>query len=201
MSGTRIHHKSIGDKSRARTVTPGLPLDPPPFFLEGEIRLSGWGMNISCAAVGLTALLTLGFLLPESAKPLPTLSILILSSIGSAVYYFGVRFMTYWAVWRRISGTYRQSGGRYLGANGELPKNAFLAVFAAPLTTFMILCLIFAGGGGGFAPDWWVAIAVAAGLAVRDLKATWQVLLLDRALWLKETSRGLDILKPVTDDS
>jgi hypothetical protein len=197
----KVTQKSISSKTRTRALALGLPLDPPPFFLEGEIRLSGSGMNISCTVVGLTVLLTLRFILPDPARPLPSLSILLISSIGAAVYYFGVRFMTYWAVWHRISGTYRQAGGRYLGANGELPKNAFLIVFATPLIAFAALCLILASGNGEFAPDWWVAIAVVAGVSFRDLKAGWRVLLLDQALWLKETSRGLDVLKPVIYDS
>jgi hypothetical protein len=196
-----VNYKSTTNKSRARAAALGLPLDPPPFFLEGEIRLSGLRLNILCSAVGLGALLALRFLLPDPVNPLPSLTILIVSSVGAATFYFGVRFVTYWAVWRKISGTYRQSGGRYLGANGELPKNAFLLVFMAPLTAFAVLCLILAGGHGGFAPDWWVAVAVVAGLAFRDLKAAWQVLLLEPSLWLKETSRGLDVLMPVADDS
>ncbi len=201
MSGTKIHHKSIGNKSRVRAVTPGLPLDPPPFFLEGEIRLSGSRMNITCAAVGLTVLLALWIFLPDPAKPLPSLTVLVMSSVGAAAYYFSVRFVAYWATWRRISGTYRQTGGRYLGANGELPKNAFLFVFMAPLAAFTVLCLISVGPRGWLGPCWWVAIAVVAGLAVRDLKAAWQVRFLDPTRWLKETSRGLDVLKPVTEES
>jgi hypothetical protein len=201
MSPMKVIQKSIGNKSRIRAVALGLPLDPPPFFLEGEIRLSGSRMNISCAAIGLTVLLILRFLLPDPANPLPSLSILAMSSLGAAAFYFGVRFVAYWATWRRISGTYRQTGGRYLGANGELPKNAFLVVFMAPLAAFTVLCLILVGTRGGLGPGWLVAIAVVAGLAFRDLKAAWQVLLLDPARWLKETSRGLDVLKPVADDS
>jgi len=197
----KVNHKSIGNKSRIRAVGLGLPLDPPSFFLEGEIRLSGPRMYISCTAIGVTVLLTLRFFLPDPANPLPSLSILVMSSLGAAAYYFSVRFVAYWATWRRISGTYHQTGGRYLGANGELPKNAFLFVFIAPLAAFAVLCLILVGPRGGLGPGWWVAIGVVAGLAFRDLKAAWQVLLLDPARWLKETSRGLDVLKPIADDS
>ncbi len=178
----------------------GLPLDPPPFFLEGEIRLSGPYINISCAAFGLTCLLAFRMFLPSPSRPLPSLSLLMMSSVGAGVFYFGIRFATYWAIWRTISGNYRQKGGRYLGANGELPKNAFLLVFITPLAAFAALCLILAGSGGELAPGWWVAIAVVAGIASRDLKAAGHVLFLDSARWLKETTRGLDVLKPVVGD-
>jgi hypothetical protein len=198
---TKVNYKSITNKSRARAAALGLPLDPPPFFFEGEIRLSGSYMNLSCAALGFIVLLAFRLFLPDPVRPLPSLSLLLMTSIGAAVFYFGIRFVTYWAIWRKISGNYRQKGGRYLGANGELPKNAFLAVFMAPLAAFGVLYLILADPGGVLGPGWWVAIAVVAGIAFRDLKAAWKVLFLDQARWLKETPRGLDILKPVVGDS
>ncbi len=195
----KVNQGSIGNKSKARAVALGLPLDPPPFFLEGEIRLSGPSINISCAATGLICLLAFRIFLPSPARPLPSLSLLIMSSVGAGFFYFGMRFVTYWAIWRRISGNYRQKGGRYLGANGELPKNAFLLVFITPLASFAALYFILAGFGGEMGPGWWVAIAVVIGIAFRDMKAAWHVLFLDPARWLKETTRGLDILNPVVD--
>ncbi len=201
MSPTTLNRRSIGNKSRTRALALGLPLDPPPFLLEGEIRLSGTYMDISCAAMGVIVLLALRLFLPDPLGPLPSLSLLMMTSAGAAVFYFGIRFVTYWAIWRKISGNYRQKGGRYLGANGELPKNAFLMVFLAPSAAFGVLYLILADPGGVLRPGWWVAIAVVAGIAFRDLKAAWHVLFLDRARWLKETSRGLDILKPVVGDA
>lgn len=201
MSPTTLNRRSIGNKSRTRALALGLPLDPPPFLLEGEIRLSGTYMDISCAAMGVIVLLALRLFLPDPLGPLPSLSLLMMTSAGAAVFYFGIRFVTYWAIWRKISGNYRQKGGRYLGANGELPKNAFLMVFLAPSAAFGVLYLILADPGGVLRPGWWVAIAVVAGIAFRDLKAAWHVLFLDQARWLKETSRGLDILKPVVGDA
>jgi hypothetical protein len=201
MSPLKVNHRSIGNKSRTRAVPLGLPLDPPPFLLEGEIRLSGTYMDISCAAMGVIVLLALRLFLPDPLGPLPSLSLLMMTSVGAAVFYFSIRFVTYWAIWRKISGNYRQEGGRYLGANGELPKNAFLMVFLAPSTAFVVLYLILADPGGILGPGWWVAIAVVAGIAFRDLTAAWHVLFLDQARWLKESSRGLDILKPVVRDS
>ena len=201
MSPLKVNQRSIGNKSRARAVALGLPLDPPPFFLEGEIRLSGSYMNVSCVAMGLIVLLAFRLFLPDPVRPLPSLSLLMMTSVGAAVFYFGIRFVTYWAIWRKISGNYRQKGGRYLGANGELPKNAFLMVFLAPSAAFGVLYLILADPSGVLGPGWWVAISVVAGIAFRDLKAAWHVLFLDQARWLKETSRGLDILKPVVGDS
>lgn len=69
------------------------------------------------------------------------------------------------------------------------------------MAAFGVLYLILADPGGVLGPGWWVAIAVVAGIAFRDLKAAWKVLFLDQARWLKETPRGLDILKPVVGDS
>jgi hypothetical protein len=201
MSPMEVNHRSIGNKSRARAVALGLPLDPPPFFLEGEIRLSGSYMNVSCAAMGLIVLLAFRLFMPDPVRPLPSLSLLVMTSAGAAVFYFGIRFVTYWAVWRKISGNYRQKGGRYLGANGELPKNAFLMVFMAPSAAFGVLYLILADSSGVLGAGWWVAIAVVAGIAFRDLQGAWHVLFLDHARWLKETPRGLDILKPIVGDS
>lgn len=195
----KVNQRSIGNKSKARAVALGLPLDPPPFFLEGEIRLSGPYINVSCAATGLICLMAFRIFLPSPARPLPSLSLLIMSSVCAGFFYFGMRFVTYWAIWRRISGNYRQKGGRYLGANGELPKNAFLLVFITPLASFAALYFILAGSGGEMGPGWWVAIAVVIGIAFPDLKAAWHVLFLDPARWLKETTRGLDILNPVVD--
>ena len=196
-----MNHKSISYKSRAQTATLGLPLDPPPFFLEREIQLDGPYLAVSSTAIGLTVLLVLRLFLPAPPRPLPALSLLMMASIGAAVYYFGVRFVAYWGIWRKISGNYRQKGGRYLGATGELPKNAFLLVFTAPLITFTAVWLILAGRSGGLGPCWWVAIPVVAGIAFRDLKAIWHVLFLDSTRWLKETPRGLDILKPAVNES
>jgi hypothetical protein len=201
MSPLKVNQRSIGNKSRARALALGLPLDAPAFFLEGEIRLSGSYMNVSCAAMGLIVLLAFRLFLPYPVRPLPSLSLLMMTSVGAAVFYFGIRFVTYWAIWRKISGNYRQKGGRYLGANGELPKNAFMMVFLAPSAAFGVLYLTVADAGGVLGPGWWVAIAVVAGIAFRDLKAAWHVLFLDQARWLKETSRGLDILKPVVGDA
>src|SRR5208283_5085871 len=100
----KVHQRSLGNKSRARAMALGLPLDPPPFFLEGEIRLSGPYINISCATIGLTCLLAFRMFLPSPARPLPSLTLLMMSSVGAGFFYFGIRFMTYWAIWRRISG-------------------------------------------------------------------------------------------------
>ena len=201
MSPMKVNHGSIANKSRARAAALGLPLDPPPFSLEGEIRLSGSYMNVSCAAMGLIVLLAFRLFLPDPVRPLPSLSLLMMTSVGAAVFYFGIRFVTYWAIWRKVSGNFRQKGARYLGANGELPKNAFLMVFLAPSAAFGVLYLILADPGGVSGPGWWVAISVVAGIAFRDLKAAWHVLFLDQARWLKETSRGLDILKPVVGEA
>ncbi len=145
LSPMKVNHRSIGYKSKARAAALGLPLDPPPFFFEGEIRLSGSYMNLSCAALGFIVLLAFRLFLPDPARPLPSLSLLLMTSIGAAVFYFGIRFVTYWAIWRKISGNYRQKGGRYLGANGELPKNAFLVVFMAPLAAFGVSVLDLGG--------------------------------------------------------
>ena len=197
----KVHQRSIGNKSGARAAALGLPLDPPPFFLEGEIRLSGSYMNASCVAMGVIVLLAFQLFLPDPVRPLPSLSLLMMTSVGAALFYFGIRFVAYWAIWRKISGNYRQKGGRCLGANGELPKNAFMVVFMSPLAAFGVLYLILADPSGALGPGWWVAIAVVTGIAFRDLRAAWHVLFLDQARWLKETSRGLDILRPVVGDS
>ncbi len=171
MSTMKIDFKSLKDNSRARTASYGLPMDPPLFLLGGEIRLNGWRMGISSTGTALAVLLAFRLLLPIPHRPLPSLSVLMLASLGAASFYFAVRLAAYWGVWLRISGRYPQKGGRYLGANGELPKNAFLMVFVAPIALFVSICLVLVIGNGPLGPGWWVAIAVAAGVAFRDLKA------------------------------
>ncbi|MGB6066555.1 MAG: hypothetical protein WBG50_17260 [Desulfomonilaceae bacterium] len=199
MSTIKVDLKSFRNNSGARTAGYGFSSDLPPFSLEGEIRLNGWRLGVSSAGTALAVLLALRLFLPLPVRPLPSLTLFMLTSVGTAVFYFGVRLVTYWVVWHRISGNYPQKGGRYLGANGELPRNAFLPVFVVPIASFLSLCLVLIDGSGPLGPGWWVAIAVVAGLAFRDLKAIRHALFLDPTLWLKETPRGLNVLKLTVD--
>ena len=145
MSPLKVNHRSIGNKPRARAVALGLPLDPPPFSFGRRNPVERSVHQRLVCRHGINRSAGFSIVSPDPVRPLPSLSLLVMTSVGAAVFYFGIRFVTYWAIWRKISGNYRQKGGRYLGANGELPKNAFLMVFLAPSAAFGVLSLDLGG--------------------------------------------------------
>jgi hypothetical protein len=183
---------------RAGPTLRASPLDPPPFFLEKEIRLPTRLMGVYAVVTGVLVLVVLRFIIPVHANSLPSLTRLFVSAIGTTGFYCGFRFLTYWAVWAYVIRKYPSSGGIHPAARGELPRNCFLLVFFAPGVVFIPLCAILARLELGFSPTLWLAVAVVAGISLRDVHAGWTILSCDTSAWVKETSTGLDILRPVT---
>ncbi|MFH1117732.1 MAG: hypothetical protein V1792_27750 [Pseudomonadota bacterium] len=179
-----------------RGVT-SLPLDPPPFFLEREIRLPWKGLGVYSTCVGLAVLCGFRLFFPGIHTPLPSLISLIVVSAGSAGFYHGVRLLAYWLVWAWVLRRYPLSGGIHPAARGELPCSAFLLVLLSPCLGFVPLCAAMYGSLGGFRPELWLCAAVGAALSVKDLRAVRHLLFIDRSRWLKETVSGMDVLKLV----
>lgn len=173
------------------------PLDPPPFFLEGEIRVEGTGFGLSALALGVLMVVSYPVLFGGADQPLPSLSLLVVVALVAASFYFGVRFLAYWGTWLRAIGRHSYNGGIHPAARGELPRNAFLVVLFAPLASFMVVGLVIWRLGLGVRPEFWLAAAMAVSISLRDLKAAWHVMRLDPECWIKETRHGIDVLRPV----
>ncbi len=193
---TNSRHLSLTAK---RGVT-SLPLDPPPFFLEQEIRISFKGLSVYATCVGLLVLVVLRSIFPGAYNPLPSLIALIVTSAGSAGYYHGVRLLSYWLVWAWVIRRYPSTGGIHPAARGELPRNAFLIVLLSPCLGFVPLCAVLYGIYNGFRPELWLCIAVGAALSVGDMRAVWHLMFIDSSRWLKETTTGMDVLRLVGSD-
>ena len=172
-------------------------LDPPPFFLEGEIRMGGSGFGLSALAVGVLMVVFFPVLFEDASQPLPSLSLLVVVALVAASFYFGVRFLAYWGIWLRAIGNHAYNGGIHPAARGELPRNAFLLVLLAPLASFLAVGLVIWRLGIGIRPEFWLAAAVATSISLRDLKAAWHVMQLDSECWIKEKRHGIDVLRPV----
>lgn len=140
-------------------------------------------------------LLLLWFLMPAYPYPIPSLMVMLLASAGSAGYYYGVRFLSYWVVWAWVTRRHPSIGGIHPAARGELPRNAYLLTLLSPILAFVPLCGGLLAGGAGILPEICMAIAVAAAVSVRDLRAAMSLLSVDSSRWVKETARGMDILK------
>jgi len=172
-------------------------LDPPPFFLEEEVRFRTRFMGVYPVAAGALVLAILRWVSPVGTDSLPSLLVLFISAIGATGFYWGWRLLSYWSVWAYVFRRYPTWGGINLAARGELPRNGFLLVLFAPSIAFILLCVMLVRLGLGFGPTLWMAAAVVAGISLRDLHAGWTLLFRDRSTWVKETPTGLDVLKPV----
>ena len=180
----------------ARRRATDLPLDPPPFYLEGEIPWTGPGFGIQTTCVGLLVLLALWLLSPDASYPLPSLTVLLVTSVGSAGYYHAVRFVSCWVVWAWVIRSYPSMGGIHPAARGELPRNMFLLALLSPLCAFVpLLGVCMYAGGEQFLPEIWLVVAVAAAISIRDVRAARRLLCVDSTRWVKDTARGMDILK------
>ena len=73
-------------------------LDPPPFYLEGEIRVGGSKFEFFALGLGLVFVALFPVLLYRPAPPLPSLSILFVVALVSASLYLGIRFLVYWGM-------------------------------------------------------------------------------------------------------
>lgn len=172
-------------------------LDPPPFILEKEIRQDGlWGW----AAPTLTTLLLLSvfwLLIPVQPMYIPSLWVLLVVSVGAGGLYLGVRFLCYWAIWTREAGKRKPTATIQPGAQGELPKTGFIFIISIPAAASVLVFGILSFWGLARSPEYWLAIAVVAGIAFQDIRTLRHLLPLGPGYWIKETSRGLNILKLV----
>jgi hypothetical protein len=180
-----------------RPMMTSLPLDPPPFFLEGEIRMGRARSMIAATLVGLLILLPYGLGHPQGGGTFPSLIALFLAAVAAAGAYFGVRFLVYWTQWARAIRNFPMVGGVHPAARGELPRNSFLWVLLTPSLTVFPLCLCFSLTTTNLSPAFWLAASIAAGIAFPDLMGAGQLLLVPSDRWVNETSKGLDVLKPV----
>jgi hypothetical protein len=189
-------HLSLTAKQRAVA----LPLDPPPFFLETEIRLVFPGLGLYTTGVGLLVLTAFRSTFPGHYQPLPSLTILLVTSVVSVGFYYGVRLLSYWCVWAWVIRKHPPVGRIHPAARGELPRNAFLFVLLCPCSAFIPLCAFLYIQTGAFRPELWLAVAVAAAISIKDLRAVWHLSSIDPSRWVKETSSGMDVLKLIDTD-
>lgn len=179
----------------------GLPLDPPPFYLEGEVRVGVQRGGVLGLAVGLVILLVFLALSTHASVAGASLSRLIIVSGAAAVFYLSVRLLLFWAVWFRAVRKHRGIVGVNPAARGELPRNGYLLVSILPLVAFVVACVVGSRWVADPGPAVWLAMAVIAGIALRDLTAAWHVMFVAPYCWVKETGSSLDILRPVETGS
>lgn len=172
-------------------------LDPPPFFLDGEIRVGGSKSALSAVALGILILLLYPVLFDEPRQALPPMSLLLVAALVAASFYLGVRFLAYWVIWLRAIGRHSYTNGIHPAARGELPRNAFLVVLLAPLASFLLIGVLIWAIGIRLWPEFWLAVAVAFSISVADLKAALHVARLDSGCWIKENRHGIDVLRPI----
>ena len=174
-----------------------LPLDPPPFLLEKEIRLSDSfvGLGPVMAGVLILGAYVLLFHNPRQSI-LPFWHLMGVSAAAGGLYLVGGLF-SYWAAWLWVTTRHSVVGGIHPAARGELPRNVFLAVLLVPGAAVLTACLLASRAEQGFAPELWLAVAVVAGNVLRDLRAAWHLVSEQPACWVKRTRRGLDVLRPV----
>lgn len=173
----------------------GTPLltGPTVFLLESEVKLSGMGPWSTL--LGLCVLAVLKLMLPAPGGQLPSLSALTVWSLGTAGFYFGVRFLAFEIVRPRARREYREKnpGARVLPYT-ELPRNLFLLASLTPAVSLIPLCFGLLAMGTGVGPELWIVISVGAALSLKDLTGAAHILFVDHSRWIKETSAGLDIL-------
>ena len=171
--------------------------DASPLMLEKQIHqdeLWGW---FASTATGIIVLAIFWLLLSSQPIRIPSLALLAVVSVGAGGFYFGVRFLAYWATWVRQSRSRQPSGGLQPGAHGELSKNGFLLVVSAPGIASMLMFGILLLWGLGSAPEFGLAVSVVAGVSAPDVSTLVKLWPLDSGCWIRQTSRGLDVLKLV----
>ena len=187
----------MSSNSMKKPPTGSLALEPPQFLLEKEIRQEGfWGW----AAPTMTTLLLLAvfwLLIPVRPMYVPSLWVLLAVSVGAGGLYHGVRFLCYWAIWTCEAGKRKPTATIQPGAQGELPKTGFILIVSIPTVAAVLVFIILSFWGLARAPEYWLAIAVVAGIAFQDIRTLRHLLPLGPGYWIKETSRGLHILKLV----
>ncbi len=171
--------------------------DASPFLLEKQIHqdeLWGW---FASTATGLVVLAAFWLLLTSQPIRIPSLAVLAVVSAGAAGFYFGVRFLAYWATWLRQARGRQPTGGIQPGAHGELSRNGFLFVVSAPGIASILMFGILLLWGLGRAAEFGLAVSVVAGVSVQDISVFLNLWPLDSRHWIRQTSRGLDVLKLV----
>jgi hypothetical protein len=172
-------------------------IDSPPFRLEEEIRLSETRSGFWAVVAGLLVLVALQVLTPRHAGRLPSLTMLLTISLAAGASYVLVRYVSYWIARIVVTQMYAPIGRVHPAASGELPRTAFLCVLLAPGIVAALACTIAAKAGAAFGPEFRLAVAVVIGVALRDLRAAYRVLLVPASRWIKEKRNGLEVLQPV----
>jgi hypothetical protein len=173
------------------------PLDPPPFTLEKHVSLPVTRSALWAVVLGSLLLVGSRFLFVGTSRSIPPLIWLIVASVTSAGLYLGIRFITYWVVWSRVVRTYPLVGRTHPAARGELPKRSFLFVLVIPFAACMAIGAVVFHVSSASRPVLVLAVAVVAGMALRDLRALGHVLFLECSCWIRDTPAGLEVLKPV----
>jgi hypothetical protein len=140
------------------------------------------------------------WLFTNASWKVPSLAVLLTWSFGVAALYVAVRFAAYWCAWSAVIRRYPLVRGVHPAARGELPRCAFIVVVLAPLSICSAVLLVLSKGGTAFSPEIWLALAVAVGISVRDLRIARHLVFLAPDRWIKETPGGLDALRP-TDNA
>lgn len=184
---------------RIRSVPGAHPVDVPPFILEREISHSATRTGLYGTVLGSAVLVFFRFVGPSSSENFPGLSLLLAVSMGTAGFYFSVRFGCYWCIRWKASLDAVIPGRIDPKARGELPRNGFLLVWVCPLVACIPVWAVIVRSGDVDPALLQLSVAVASGIASRDLMAAWYALFVDASRWIKETRRGLDVLKLVSD--
>ncbi|MDQ7784894.1 MAG: hypothetical protein RDU20_18570 [Desulfomonilaceae bacterium] len=194
--GTNFRQPSL----TAKQAVASLPLDPPPFFLEREIRLTFRGLGVYSTGVGIAVLLVLRAAFPGIYDPLPSLVSLLAISACSVGFYHGVRVFSYWLTWGWVIRRYPSIGGIHPAARGELPRNAFLTVLLSPSIGFVPLWVGLYWLYEGFRPEIWLCTAIWAASSMGDLRSVRHLVSVDPSRWIKDTPTGMDVLRLIGSD-
>ncbi len=157
------------------------------------------GSALWVGLVGLAVLCLFPWLFANASRKVPSPAVLLGWSFGAAAFYVAVRFVAYWCAWAAVIRRYPLVRGVHPAARGQLPRYAFLAVVLAPLWLCGAVLLFLSKGGTAFSPETWLALAVVAGISVRDLRIAMHLIFLAPDRWIKETRGGLTTLRPTNN--
>ncbi|MCA1960622.1 MAG: hypothetical protein LDL33_07480 [Desulfomonile sp.] len=170
-------------------------IDSPPFCIQEKVRLSETWSALSAVAVGVAVLASWQWLAPGPSRGVPSLTLLLIVSVSSGGCYIAVRFVSYWTARIVVTQTHAPVGRVHPAASGELPRTAFFIVLLAPGIVCALCYTLVANAAAAFGPEFRLAVAVIAGVAVRDVRAAYHVMMLPSSLWFKEKRDGLEALQ------
>lgn len=170
-------------------------IDSPPFHLEEELRLSDAWSGLWAAVAGLLVLTAFQVIKPQPEGGIPALATLLTISFAAGVSYVLVRYVSYWVARIVATQIYAPIGRVHPAASGELPRTAFLCVLLAPGIVAALACAVAINSGAAFGPEWRLVVAVVIGVATRDLRAAYLVLLVPAERWIKEKRDTLEVLR------